>query len=363
MAKSGHEQPRRRIPRVAKKAAPPPPPLSEKTRIAVLAGKEAFLQSEYISRLRELLEAANGEVDTVRFDGISTPIADVLDECRTFGLMQQHKLIVVDNADQLVKEANRPLMERYADAPSDNATLVLRCERWFSGKLDAKILAVGTILPCDFVTPALAASWAIKRCEKRHEATLDRAAAQMLVDRIGTELGRLDTELAKLAVAAAGAQQEAAGGKATGRPVITAEAVEAMVGMTREEEAWAIQETLLTGDVVASLAHLRSILDTSRRDAHIPLSWAMLDLARKLHAAGRGMRSGANPWEIGSKLKLWPEHRREAVLAVAKRTPPERLARLLKSAVDADSRQKSGYGRPERTLEMMAIRFARALSR
>ena len=32
--------------------------------------------------------------------------------------MQQHKLIVVDNADQLVKEAARPLMERYADGDS-----------------------------------------------------------------------------------------------------------------------------------------------------------------------------------------------------------------------------------------------------
>jgi DNA polymerase III subunit delta len=343
---------------VAKKASTPAAPLTAQTRIAVLAGKEDFLQSEHTARLRELLEAAHGEVDTVRFDGLTTSIADVLDECRTFGLMQQHKLIVVDHAEQLVKEDNRPLMERYADAPSETATLVLRCERWFPGKLDAKIHAVGTIMPCDHVTPAMAATWGIKRCEKRHEAVLERAAAEMLVDRIGVDLGRLDSELAKLAVAAAAAQ-----GEQGGKPNITPAFVEMMVGLTREEEAWAIQETLLQGDPVTSLGHLRAIMDASRRDAHIPLSWAMLDLARKLHAASRGLREGANPWELGSKLKLWPEHRKEAVFAAARRVPPERLARLFRAAVEADMRQKSGFGRPERTLEMMAVRFARTLSR
>jgi DNA polymerase III delta subunit len=124
-----------------------------------------------------------------------------------------------------------------------------------------------------------------------------------------------------------------------------------------------IQETLLMGDAPAALGHLRAIMDASRRDAHIPLSWAMLDLARKLHAASRGLHQGANPWELGGKLKLWPEHRKEAIFAAAKRVPPEKLARLLKSAVEADQRQKSGYGRPDRTLEMMALRFAKTLGR
>ena len=45
----------------------------------------------------------------------------------------------VDNADQFVKEANRPLVERYAEHPTENATLVLRSDKWNKGKLDAMI--------------------------------------------------------------------------------------------------------------------------------------------------------------------------------------------------------------------------------
>lgn len=335
-------------------------PLTAATQILVLVGKEEFLQAEHTSRLRDMLQAAHGEVDLIRFDGATAQIADVLDECRTFGLMQQHKLVVVDHGDQLIKEESRPLMERYAQSPSENAALVLRCARWYPGKLDKIISEVGTILKCDEVTHATAVMWATKRCEKRHQARLHPDAAEFLVDRVGRDLGRLDTELAKLALAVAAHTPAAAVDAKTEMPVITPEAVAAMVGMTREEEAWAIQETLLRGDASAALAHLRSIMDSSRRDAHIPLSWAMLDLARKLHSASRGLRGGGNPWDVAGKLKLWPEHRKEAVLSAARRVPADRLSNLLKAAVEADMRQKSG-GDPERTLELMAIRFARAL--
>jgi DNA polymerase III subunit delta len=332
---------------------PPATPLSAACRIVVLAGKEAFLIGEYTSQMQDLLAKAYGEVDTVRFDGATAALADVLDECRTFGLMQQHKLVVVDNAEQLVKEDSRPLFERYAASPSENATLVLRAERWYAGKLDELIAKVGSFQKCEAVGPALAATWAVKRAEKRHGARLAPGAASLLVERIGSDLARLDTELAKLAVSVSGPG---------GAPAeITVSAVEELVGQTREDEAWAIQSTLLSGEPEASVAHVRLILDNARRDAHVPLTWAMVDLARKLHAAARGVRDGMNPFALGGKLKLWPEERREAVLAVARRSDPARLARLLKNAVEADAAGKSGLGDPGRTLERLALEFADAV--
>lgn len=347
---------------VAKKSVPSGP-LTADCRIVVLAGKEAFLQGEYTAQLRELLGAKFGEVDTVRFEGAAAAMADVLDECRTFGLMQQHKLVVVDSAEQLVKEDNRPLLERYASAPSENATLVLRTERWYPGKLDKLIEQVGTILKCDAVSAQTAASWAVKRAEKRHGAKLTPEAAATLVDRIGTDLARLDGELTKLALAAGAGLKD--GGR-DARPTqdavsISMRDVVDLVGETREEEAWAVQETLLSGDPEASVRHVRMILDNSRRDAHVPLTWAMVDLARKLHAASRGVREGMNPFALGNKLKLWPEDRREAVLAAARRAEPRRFAGLLKTAVEADARGKSGLGDPDRTLERLALAFADVL--
>jgi DNA polymerase III subunit delta len=344
---------------VAKKASTNP--LSGSTKIAVLVGKEPFLQAEYTNQLRDALTKAHGEVDTVRFEGASAQLADILDECRTFGLMQQHKLVVVENAELLIREDSRPLVERYAESPADNATLLLRAERWYPGKLDKLIEAGGgSVIKFEEIPFATAVTWAIRRCEKRHNAKIDQRAAEMLVDRIGAELGRIDTELAKLALAAAEITGSGSG-QPQPVPLITPELVTEMVGLTREEEAWAIQQSLLSGDPIAAVGHMRTILDTSRRDAHVPLSWACLDLARKLHGASRALRQGQNPWQIGTKLKLWPEHRKEAILAAAKRADPTGLRELLGAAVQTDLRFKSGYGDPERGLEALSLKFARVV--
>ncbi len=332
--------------------------LSANTRIAALVGKEVFLQAEHTAALKAALEKAHGEIAVFRFDGLSAQLADVLDECRTFGLMAQYKLVIVDSADQIIKEDNRPLMERYAAAPCDSATLVLRTDKWHAGKLDDMIVKVGAIIKCEAKTHYEAAAWVMSSCQRRHNATIEQKAAELLVNRIGVDLGRLDTELEKLAVSAT-----TDSGPTAKAPVITMKHVADMVGLTREEEVWVVHDSLLSGHAPTSLGHVHLILDNARKDANIPLAYACLDLARKLNAAAQGIKQGMNPWQLGGKLKLWPESRKEAILGVARRVPPARLAGLLHDAVSADFKQKSGGGDPDRLLEVLALRFAQTLAR
>lgn len=324
------------------------PQLSKDTLIAVLAGPEAFLRSLYTAKIREELTKAHGEIDTFQFDGQSAPAADVLDECRSFGLMASHKLVIVDNADQFVKEANRPLVERYAEHPTENATLVLRSDKWNKGKLDAMIEKVGVIIDCQPLSDAAALAWATKRCEKERRASLDRAAGQLLIERLGTDLGRIDSELEKLATAAG------EGG------TITAALVAEFVGASREEEVWAIQGSLLSGDPSRTLAHLRDALDVSRQPT-VLVSFACLDLARKLHGASAALAGGAAPGSLMKPLKLWGPTL-DAVTNAARRVPHAAAASLLADCVKADVRQKTGLGDPGRTLEVVALRFAETIN-
>jgi len=338
---------------VAKKpsSSAPPTPLTAAHRVVVLVGKEPFLQGEFTAQIKDLLVAAHGEIDTFKFDGPSTTAAAVLDECRTFGLMQQHKLVVVDGGDQLVKEENRPLMERYAAAPCESATLVLRCDKWNKGKLDALIEKVGVIKHCEALAPAQAVAWAGKRCQKRHNATIEPDAARMLVERLGTELGKIDTELAKLAANV---------GSAPGKPgTITTKAVAQLVGIGREEEIWVVQSTLLHAGPEQALMCIRDALDVSRHHPTL-VTYACIDLARKLHGAARGIKAGANPWQLAGKLRLWGDSK-DAILAAAAKADPARMAALFKEAVHTDRRQKTGQTDPVRSLEALALRFAHAL--
>jgi len=317
-------------------------------RIVLLHGKESHLRTLRTVKLRELLEETHGEIEVLRFSGADTEVADVLDECRSFGLMQQHKMVVVDEADQFVKEDSRPLVERYAASPSEQATLVLRADVWNKGKLDKLIEKVGVSIRCDALTQGEATKWATKRCLKEWRATIQPRAAEALVERVGVDLGRLDTELAKLA-SAAGPDAE-----------ITPELVRELVGLTREEEVWGIQAEVLTGTPESAMSLLRQILGASRQPEQL-VSYALIDLARKLHTASRLIRAGVRGFNLTRAARIWgTDDQRRVVVDAAQRVDPEAMADLLAAAIEADVRVKSGFADATRSLETLTLRFASA---
>ena len=183
----------------------------------------------------------------------------------------------------------------------------------------------------------------------KHTAAVPLApdAAKLLIDNIGTDYGRIDAELAKLAMVD------------PGKP-IDAEAVHRFVGFSREEDFWKIQESLLSGNAAAALAHLRDMIEVSRH-APVPLAWAYPDLARKVYGASQGLAAGENPATLGKRLRLWGQSQ-DLILKAGRRLPPERAARLLQAAVDNDVRLKTSQGDPVVNLETLTLRFTSALA-
>lgn len=315
-------------------------------RIVVLIGKELFLRSQYTSMLKAALESAHGEIEVFQFSGESAEPAMVLDECRSFGLMASHKLIIIDEADQFIKADTRPMIERYAQNPSEQATLLLRGSKWNRGKnLDDEIAKVGLILKCESVDEGTATRWIQARCTKAYESSIDPRAAAMLVERLGCDLGRIDTELAKLATAA---------GK--GNP-ISQELIAELVGLTREDDVWAIQSYLLCGDAQRTLRELDIIMNNGSKGAHVPVSFACTDLARKLLGIAEGMNQGINPHTLAKDMKLWGPSR-DPIMHTARRVGPKRARALLDACIKADMALKSSTGTPMRTLEVLVLRFA-----
>ncbi|MEZ6235604.1 MAG: hypothetical protein R3B68_15570 [Phycisphaerales bacterium] len=356
------------------------PSLDASTRVAVLHGKDAYLRSRHTAELRAALEAEHEDLDVLSFDGLSAQPADVLDECRSFGLMARHKLVVVDNADSFIKESARPLLERYCQAPSDSATLVLRSDRWNKGKIDDRIGQIGAIIKCEAFSPAEAVGF-VGAQAKEHGASIEPATAAMLVERVGTDAGRLSGEVAKLAIAAgcwdvSGASGNAkgakeakagkgskgskagAGGTGVQTPTIAAAHIDELVGQTREDEAWGLQDVLIEGRPEPILASLRRVLDNAPRETGVLVTIVMIDLARKMHALGQAMAAGENPRSVTGKLRIWPFERAGAMVERARRSSPDRLRDLVHAAIEADLRQKSGLGRSHRTIERLALKFA-----
>jgi DNA polymerase-3 subunit delta len=330
-------------------------------RIIVLHGPERFLIEEHTRRFAEALDVKFGGIDQFNFDGETVQPATVLDELRSYGLMQKHKLVVLDNADVFLaggaKDENdeeaqkkgptvaRRLMEKYAEHPVADATLFMRAATWRPGNLDKAISkSGGVIVACEALNEVRAAQWCMQRCAKRLGTTIDTDAAELLVQRLGPELLHLDVEMTKLASMVS-----------PGKP-ITRELVCQAVELSREEKAWQIQDAIATLDPAVMLGKLTEVLQVSRQDI-VPLNWAVMDLLRKMHLTAQMLKQGEAPGNIYGKARLWGDTGNR-IMSIARRTQPGAIAQLLQRAIDTDRSAKSGFGEPVRSLEALLVTIA-----
>lgn len=344
--------------------------LDAATRICVLHGAEPMLKRQHLQRLGEVMHAEHGAIETVNFDGTSAELADVLDELRSYGLMQQYKLVVVDDADQFITRY-RPAMERYAASPVDNGTLVLRCVRWNRGKLDEAIKKVGCLIKCEALTRPQAAQWLVGRARDEHGRKLDAATAMVLVRRLGVDLMRLDSEVAKLALLVG--EQEPIG----------SDLIDQVVGRGSDEQAWAVQEALLSALTSpgsapapgrapdssssrragaptaggAAIEKIHELVDLSGQPA-ILVAYFIADLIRKLHLALMMKRQGVAEGQIARVLKIWPRERQTLFMGLLRRLNERSTAAIFDQIVELDARSKSGFGDSMRNLERFCVSLA-----
>jgi DNA polymerase III delta subunit len=320
-------------------------------RIVVLTGKDSFLRVERSRQLQEALEAEHGSVDRFELDGASCSLSAVLDELRSYGLLSSHKLVVVDNAEAFLgAEDRRRAMERYAEDPQRESTLLLRAgARWNPGKFDKLVEAGGgAVLKCEAPGEQEAVRWCGVRAERRHGTQLAPGAAELLVEKIGTDLARLDSELGKLAAAAG-----------EGRPV-TRPLVAEFVGLSREEAAWELQSVLLREGPRAALEKLGELVRVSGVP-DVMVGWSVADVLRKVHDAARLLASGEQEFAVAKQLRLWGDSQ-SLVCRAARALGPRRAARLLDEAMRTDMRMKSGLSSDGvRTCEALVVKVSEGL--
>ncbi|MFP4223371.1 MAG: DNA polymerase III subunit delta [Phycisphaeraceae bacterium] len=322
------------------------PGLDASTRICVLTGPEEMLKRQHLQELRQSLEKEHGEVETFTFDGKSAELAEVLDELRSYSLMQTYKLVLVDEADQFVK-THRQALERYAESPVDHATLVFRSATWNKGKLDKLIARHGGIVKCTPPAPGQAKTWLTKRSQSQYQRQLQPAAADALIDRLGPDLMKLDSELSKLSLMVEPDQP------------IGPDLVREVVGKSSEEQAWAVQEAVLAGlargsagPVISKLHELVELAD----QPDVLVAYFVADLVRKFNVALMMKQAGVPEGVIARQLKLWGD-RQQMFFAALRKMNPERAAAMFRDIVHADRKAKSGLGEPMRNLEGFCVRM------
>ncbi len=172
-------------------------------------------------------------------------------------------------------------------AREHKSVLVLQVDSWPANtRLYKRIAEMGLQINCNLpksrfgdVEEDIVLEWLAARAEKQHSARLGNGAGEMLLEIVGPELGRLDQELAKLALLAVSPGPKAGSGQ------ITRELVEQTVGGWRAKTAWTMIEAALDGNAAQALVELDRLLLAGEEP--IALLAMMSGSLRRLAAATR----------------------------------------------------------------------------
>jgi len=286
--------------------------------VYALVGPDPFLQ---LLKLAEILRDHPKDAQRIDADGERAELADVLDELRSFAMFGGRKVVVVRDAGAFLTRFREPL-EEYVAAPSDNATLVLRLPSLPKTQRIAKAIdKVGRIENCD--PPRDLARWASDRARSAHKITLEPDAARLLVELVGEDLGRLDNELAKLAIDA-----DETGGKVGPQKVADS------VAFQREQEVKEMTVALATGEVTEALRRWRQLVQLDSSAEFRAVTW----LGMWLEDVRAALRGGAG------KLSWKYKERFNQFMRVSQRLGDAGAGRALDLLAEVDHQSKSGVG-------------------
>ena len=313
--------------------------------VYALVGSDSFLQ---LQKLSEILRRMPPDVQRVDAEGERAELAEVLDELRSFAMFGGAKLVVVRDADAFITRF-REQLEDYLAAPSDSATLVLRLASLPKNQRIYKAIdKLGGVESCD--PPKDLAKWAADQARSAHKFALTPDAARMIVDLVGDDLGRIDNELAKLAIDAEG----------TKGPV-GPEKVAASVAFQREQEMWDMTNELAAGGVAAALRRWRQLvqLDTSAEFRAVTWLGMWLENVRKALAL---KRRGLGSFAICQQLRIWPREIQDPFIKTACQLGEAGTTAALDLLAEIDHQSKTGVGDAATNVERFILQIGAGAS-
>ncbi len=310
--------------------------------VYALVGADAYLQAE---RLAEILRTLPADLQRVDLEGDKAELAEVLDELRSFAMFGGGKLVVLRSAEVFITRF-REQLENYLENPSSSSTLVLRVASLPSSTRVCKLIQkIGVVEKCEPPRAAELPRWIVTHARAAHQVTVMPNAAELLAEMIGNDLGRLDNELAKLALQ-------------TDNGKVDVKDVRAGVAFQREQEMWDMTNEVAAGHTQEALRRWRQLVQMDSSAEFRAVTWLAMWL-EKAQEAVQMRHKGMNAFAVGAALKIWPRDLQEPFVKTAERLGEAGVSRAIDLLVEVDHQSKSGVGNAADNVERFLLTVGR----
>lgn len=346
---------------------------AEKPRLAgvcVLFGDEPFLKQLALQEVRKLVVGDDRDVPVTTHDceEAMPQWRDVADELATVSLFGSGspRLVVLERADAFVT-AQRQRLEDYVAKPKSSGVLLLEVDDWPANtRLYKAVDQSGLQINCrppekqqgktKSLDELTIVKWIVGWGKSQHQVTLDKEAAQLLLDLTGPSFGVLDQDLAKLALFVKSGQK------------VSAELVQQIVGGWRTKTTWDLVDAASAGNAGEALVQLDRLLQSGEHPLALvgSISWSLRRYAAATRifqqSERRGERIGLKEALTQAGVRDWPFGALAKTEDRLKQLGRQRAGKLYRWLLELDLSLKGTHSADDRArwaLEQLILRMAK----
>lgn len=314
--------------------------------VYLLTGVEHHIFDQTIERLKRAIAGVDDE-SMIRFDLEQTPVEVVLEEADTLPFLQDHKLIIANDAYFLTGQDRKKndiehdveALTHWLDDPSPTATVVFIApyEKLDGRKnITKKIKKLATVIEANRLEGKDLTVW-IQQEAQANGVHITNDVAQKLVNTVGENLLSLATEILKMATY-------------LGEPAdITADLIDMMVPRTPEMDVFRLTDAFVANRITESVAIYHDLLRNGEEP--IMLTSLIAGQVRLMIHVQTLSKKGYHQPQIAKTLRVHP-YRVKLMLQNRAMPSPDRLLQVLEELAEIDYKLKSTSGKRERFLEL-----------
>jgi DNA polymerase-3 subunit delta len=334
-------------------------------RMVALFGDDRFLKRLVLDHV---LAGGSEAGEDARYAGDAAEWREIADDLATGSLFSSGpRRVLVSDADALVTRC-RGELESYAGGGAGGGTLVLELASLPSNtRLYRSVAEHGWLIDCR--PPEIergrskvpdvnrTQKWLDNWAKRRHNIRLLPEAMELLTGLVGWDFGRLDQELAKLALFV---EQQ-------GR--IDAELVQQVVGGWRTQTTWEMLDAVAEGRADAALRQLDQLLQAGESPLALfgSTAWSLRRFAAATRLVERQERHGGR-LDLAAILQQagfrnWPSNALDQARKQLQQISRQRGGQLYRWLLETDLALKGSHSSPHRSrwaLELLFLRLAKA---
>ncbi len=312
--------------------------------IYVIAGKDKYLvNSECDKIINSLLSQDERGMGLLVYDSDKVEVSELFDELRTLPFLSSRRVVLVRNAESFITD-NRAALEKYFDSPSPSGSLILTVPSWRSTtKLAKKLKKCGTLVNVAELKRGSLAKYAVDYAKTNTDKKLDLATANLIVELVGDEPGKICSEIDKLCV------------YADDSPAITAKHVQELTQNNREFDLFAVIDSMTDGDSEKAIAKLRNMFSSDKNAAYRAVGGFAYHFRKMFEA--KVMQAKRTPdAHIAQALKIYGN--RSTYFNQLRKWQLRDISKVIQALARIDYQSKTGQTSVPTAIEMLVLKIS-----